>query len=116
MDKATLKNTCFLNEVAVMAGVDQNVKNIRSGQDQVVLRGTVIFRQSDVGSKNEHLKPFLLGKDKSIVSLYKKDDNPFENASLKKFKGIFVQVVGRFYNSVLEISDIKEIVDDGNGI
>ena len=99
-----------------MSENDSNVKNCKSEQDQIFLQGTIVFRQNDIGSKNEHLNPFLLCKDDSIVSLYKKDDNPFENNSLKKFEGAHVQVVGHFCNNFFEISDIKEIVDNGNGI
>lgn len=99
-----------------MKEIDSNVKNCEPKRNQVILQGIVVFRRSDNGSKSEHLKPFLLTKDNSTISLYKKDDNPFENDSLKKFKGAYVQVVGHFHNNIFVISDITEIIDGNDEV
>ena len=112
MKMEILKNNCFQNEVEAMKDFDSNMGNCESKRNQVILQGTVVFRQSDSGSKNEGLKPFLYCNDNSIVPLFKKGDNPFENDSLKKIEGLNVILFGCFHNKVFEVSDIKEIVDN----
>ena len=93
-----------------MAGMDSNVNSLQSGQDQIVLRGTIIFRQSDVGSKNEHLRPFLYCNKDSIIPLFLKGDNPFENNVLYEHDGDFVEITGEIRNNVFEISNIKKVL------
>lgn len=96
-----------------MKDFDSNMGNCESTRNQVILQGTVVFRQSDSGSKSEGLKPFLYCNDNSIVPLFRKGDNPFENDSLKKIEGLNVILFGCFRNKVFEVSDIREIVDNG---
>ena len=93
-----------------MAGIDSKVNSIPSGQEHVVLRGTVIFRQSDVGSKSEHLRPFLYCNKDSVIPLFLKGDNPFENNVLHEHDGEYVEITGEIRNNVFEISNIKKVL------
>ena len=59
------------------------------------MQGVVIFSRSNEGSKSECSLPHLYrGKDEPLVTLYKEDDNPFENGSLLVYDGQRVEVSG----------------------
>lgn len=74
-------------------------------------RGTVVFLKANEGSKSEGLLPRLYeGKDKPLLSLFLRNDNPFENKGLHPYDGVRVEVTGIIgSNGDLTVHEIKAI-------
>ena len=61
------------------------------------LEGVVVFLPAHEGSKSEGVYPFLYqGREKPVVKLALKGDNPFENKGLLGYDGKNVKVIGAF--------------------
>jgi len=73
--------------------------------------GTVMFLNSNAGSKSECVVPFLYCcKDEPLLRLFKANDNPFENNSLIPYDGMRVEVFGLpDHDSGFVVDQIKTI-------
>ena len=83
------------------------------------LEGVVVFLPAHEGSKSEGVYPFLYqGREKPVIKLVLKGDNPFENKGLLGYDGKNVKVIGVFSRTgtfVVEsvAADIPAAVDPG---
>lgn len=78
--------------------------------EEVSLRGTIVFELVNAGSKSEGVKPFLYKNRNAKIRVFKKDDNPFENASFNDFDGVRVEVIGSLgRGNVFCVSEIKKL-------
>lgn len=62
----------------------------------MIIFGTLVFLKTNLHSKSESVQPFLYLNKDSMVQLYVKGDNPFENESLLPFDGQFITVDGDY--------------------
>lgn len=76
---------------------------------QQTLKGVVVFLRENEGSKSEAILPFLYqGKGASLVRLFLKGDNPFENKGFTDCDGKTVELTGAFARSTtFEVTDVK---------
>ncbi len=79
------------------------------------IKGFVKLQVFAEGSKSESLRPYILFGNGGKLLLYKKDDNPFENQSLKDFIDKFVYIEGELVNEVFEVETIR-IIETEQGI
>lgn len=93
-----------------MAEKNSGTTKDQSKLEEVVMEGTIIFRQIDITSKSNRARPFLCRNKDRIIPLFVKGDNPFENKTLQKYDGKQVEITGGFRNNVFEISKIKEVL------
>ena len=64
------------------------------------MRGTVIFKKANVGSKSESFAPYLYcGRGVPMQRLLMKDDNPFENSGFDAYDGLPVELTGKILPS-----------------
>ena len=75
-------------------------------EEKKIIKGTVIFKKVDEGSKSERIQPFLKTDD-ADTRLFLKDSNPFENRQLKAYEGKTVRAEGSFKNEVFIIDSIE---------
>jgi len=81
------------------------------------LDGVIVYLLAHQGSKSEGVYPFLYqGRDKQMVKLFLKGDNPFENKGLLVYDGKKVKLSGTLSRTgtfVVEsvISDAQEDVN-----
>jgi len=81
----------------------------------IKIKGFVKLQVFAEGSKSESLRPYIIFGNGGKLLLYKKNDNPFENQSLKDFIDKFVCIEGELVNEVFEIETI-EIIEAEHGI
>lgn len=62
----------------------------------MIITGTLVFLKTNLHSKSEAMQPFLYLNKDSIVQLYVKGDNPFENESLLPFDGQSITLEGDY--------------------
>jgi len=74
------------------------------------LSGVVVYLTENAGSKSEALLPHLYsGRERPLVVLMRRDDNPFENNGLAPYDGKSVTVVGeRNQNGVFVVDEVTE--------
>jgi len=69
-----------------------------------------VFSVGNAGTKSECEYPYVIETDGTKTRLYVKDDNPFENQTVRSFEGKVVHVTGVIRNGVLEADSIEEAV------
>ena len=59
------------------------------------LLGTIVFLPANIGSKSEGMFPRLYMNQEMVVKILFKDDNPFENTTLRAYDGQRVKAFGK---------------------
>ena len=73
--------------------------------------GIVIFHLSGIGSRSEHVRPFLYLGNANFQKIWKKGDSSFTGTSLIKYDGKRVIVTGEVDEyDILVIETIEEAV------
>ena len=83
------------------------IKNEESNNELQILTGKIIFKMTDVNSKNEHSAPFLQSKGGELIPLFLVNSNPFENSVLKSFENQNLSLEGSYFGDVFQISKIE---------
>ena len=74
------------------------------------IEGVVRFVSHDEGSKSERIAPVLeCGADRADIPVYMKNDNPFENTSLRGYEGLRVRVIGVMRNGTFVAESVETI-------
>lgn len=75
-----------------------------------MIRGTVIFKLTNVGSKSESEQPFLRLPENIDFRIMVKGDNPFMHDILRPYENKEVEIEGKFNErKIFMITDIKEL-------
>ena len=94
----------------------------------ITMRGTVIFKLMNGGSKSEGQFPFLEVEETEVVvpepvegptkfiPLYLENSNPFENSTLKQFEGKEITAEGTMKDGVFHITKIAPCLTETEGI
>lgn len=78
--------------------------------EEVSLRGIIIFELANAYSKSEAMVPCLYKNRDSKIKVFKQGDNPFENHEFDAFDGKLVEVIGTFgRGGVFNVNKIQEI-------
>ena len=72
------------------------------------MKGIIVFLETFKGTKSESLQPFLYMGQGRTIRVYKKGDNPFENASFSCFDAKEVWLEGELNeDGVLEVETVS---------
>lgn len=83
----------------------------------ITMRGTVIFKLMNEGSKSEGQFPFLeVEEPTKFIPLYLENSNPFENSTLKQFEGKEITAEGTMKDGVFHITKIAPCLTEKEGI
>lgn len=74
------------------------------------MKGTVVFRPSNVGSKSQGVFPFLYLGNANFVRIWKTDDISFEGNLLKPFDGKYVELQGAFDEHEVFLAETVKIL------
>ena len=78
-----------------------------------MIRGTVIFKLTNVGSKSESEQPFLSLQEGVEFRIMAKGDNPFMHDLLRPYENKEVEIDGKFNErKIFIVTDIKEITPE----
>ena len=84
------------------------------------MKGTVVFRDANKGSKSEGKFPYLELENGELVKVKLKGDNPFTNAKLKAFSDSLVEAEGEYNDNktfiITEISKLESTVEEANEV
>jgi hypothetical protein len=77
-----------------------------------IMEGYILFLPFAEGSKSEGLRPFLVNSSQGVKMLYRKEDNPFENTSLRPFHTKYCRVKGNAGQAgVFLVDSIEELAN-----
>jgi len=74
------------------------------------LKGTVVFRLSNVGTKSEGMRPLLYVGGGSFIRIWKTNDISFEGNELKQYDGKYVELQGDFDENQVFLAETVEVL------
>jgi len=78
-----------------------------------MIKGTVIFKLTNKGTKSESEQPFLRVQEGVEFRIMAKGDNPFMHDILRPYENRDVEIDGRFNERrIFIVTDIKELDDE----
>lgn len=95
--------------------MNQNEVNYMENTEKTLTKhGIIIFLPDKKGSKSEEVYPYLYESANSCSRIMLKNDNPFENTSLRSYDGQQVEIICHKGRS--DIFIIDSITKKSNGI
>lgn len=75
------------------------------------IEGVILFRSFAAGSKSASMQPYLLLDSGELIRVFYRDDNPYENETLKEFEGKRICAIGYSdgIDGIFHIQSVEEI-------